>query len=53
MPPRELTCKDCGKPFEFPEKDQEFFKRNGWHDPIRCRPCRNLVKQRRPKKDEA
>lgn len=50
MASREITCRDCNKPFDFPEKDQEFFKQNGWSDPVRCRPCRNLAKQRRDQK---
>jgi len=52
MPDRKITCKDCGKQFDFPDKDQQFFNKNGWSDPIRCRPCRNLAKQRRPKQDQ-
>lgn len=52
MPDRELTCRDCNQSFQFSEKDQEFFKKNGWTDPVRCRPCRNLAKQRRPKQDQ-
>lgn len=52
MPDRKITCKDCGQSFEFSEKDQQFFKKNNWNDPIRCRPCRNIAKQRRPKQDQ-
>jgi len=52
MPERTIVCKDCGKPFDFPEKDQDFFKKNAWSDPIRCRPCRGIAKQRRPKQDQ-
>jgi hypothetical protein len=52
MPDRTITCRDCSQTFQFSEKDQEFFKKNGWNDPIRCRPCRNLAKQRRPKQDQ-
>jgi len=52
MPDRMITCRDCGQSFPFPERDQEFFKEKGWEDPIRCRPCRNLAKERRPKQDQ-
>lgn len=51
MPPRELTCRDCRQPFPFSERDQELWKEKGWNDPVRCRPCRNIAKQRRAQKD--
>lgn len=42
-----LKCKDCGNQFEFSEKDQEFFKKKGFPDPIRCKDCRAAKKKRR------
>lgn len=52
MPDQTITCRDCGQPFKFSEKDQQLFSQKGWNPPFRCRPCRNLAKQRRPKQDQ-
>jgi hypothetical protein len=52
MPDQTITCRDCGQPFKFSEKDQQLFADKGWKAPFRCRPCRNLAKQRRPKQDQ-
>jgi Probable zinc-ribbon domain len=35
-----LTCVDCGATFEFSGKDKEFWARNEWAPPLRCRTCR-------------
>lgn len=41
-----LTCKDCGKPFVFTARDQEFYAQKGFTNaPTRCRDCRNLKKK--------
>lgn len=41
-----LTCRDCGKPFVFTIRDQEFFAEKGFtNPPTRCRDCRNLRKK--------
>ncbi len=40
MPDINLTCRDCGKPFDFTERDQEFYAEKGWQNqPTRCRDC--------------
>lgn len=39
-----ITCKDCGQPFYFTERDQGFFKEKGWDPPKRCRDCRRQRK---------
>ncbi len=41
-----LTCRDCGKPFVFTARDQEFFAEKGFTNaPTRCKECRNLRKK--------
>ena len=40
FPMATLPCKECHRPFVFPESEQMFFRQNGWADPIRCRICR-------------
>jgi len=36
-----LTCKDCGKEFEFTAKEQEFYQEKGFENkPQRCKDCR-------------
>lgn len=44
----ELLCKDCGKPFVFTAKEQQFFVKQGFeHVPTRCASCRTLFRERR------
>lgn len=52
MPDKTLICKDCGEDFDFTEKEQQFFRKNSWNDPIRCKPCRDQRRQDRPKQDQ-
>jgi len=47
MSDTELTCKDCGKPFVWTEKEQQFYKEKGFSEPKRCRDCRVIKKQAR------
>ena len=43
-----LTCRDCGKPFEFTASEQEFYASKGFdNEPTRCPDCRRLHKQQR------
>jgi hypothetical protein len=44
MADRNLTCKDCGKPFVFTERDQQFYAEKLFSDPKRCVPCRRKKK---------
>jgi len=48
MPTKFLTCiePDCGKGFEFSERDQEFYETMGFLPPKRCFECRNRKKSR-------
>ena len=43
------TCKDCSCKITFSIKDQLEFKKKGYDDPIRCEPCRQLLKAARKK----
>jgi len=44
----ELLCKDCGKPFIFTAKEQQFFVKQGFeHVPTRCASCRTVLRQKR------
>ena len=59
MPDKTLTCQDCKNPFLFTESEQEHFakqidRRTGkaWTDPKRCRACRDINRQSRPKQDQ-
>lgn len=40
-----LKCVDCGKDFDFSERDQKFFQEKGFSEPKRCKPCRDIKKQ--------
>jgi hypothetical protein len=36
-----LTCRDCGKPFTFTARDQQFYAEKGFTNvPTRCKDCR-------------
>lgn len=42
-----LTCRDCGRPFEFTVDEQrEFASLGRFHAPSRCGPCREARKKR-------
>lgn len=47
MPDQELKCRDCGAAFVHPERDQEFYRQQGYQPPKRCKPCRDRKKQER------
>lgn len=36
----QLQCVECGKIFEFPAEDQEFYATKGYSSPKRCPDCR-------------
>lgn len=42
---KHLTCIDCRQLFPFEAGEQDFFKRRGWSDPIRCPCCRKKHKE--------
>jgi len=43
-----LTCKDCGAPFTFSVRDQQFYAEKGFeNEPQRCRDCRSARKTQR------
>ena len=39
-----IICKDCGKEFVFPVKDQEFYASKDFSEPVRCKECREAKK---------
>lgn len=41
---KDMQCVDCGNPFVFTARDQEFFQRQGFQNPKRCRECRAIKK---------
>ena len=44
---QKLTCKDCGVLFDFPPRDQDYYRENQWDPPVRCKPCRVTNKKLR------
>lgn len=43
-----LLCKDCGQPFIFTAKEQQFFVKQGFeHVPTRCANCRTVLREKR------
>lgn len=47
MPNVSIDCADCGTPFVFGEKDQEFYAKRQFTPPKRCRGCREERKAKR------
>lgn len=43
----EKNCSDCGDPFVFTVREQEFYKEKGYSEPKRCFKCRQLRKQQK------
>jgi CxxC-x17-CxxC domain-containing protein len=42
---KNITCKECGRPFFFIVRDQQFYAEKGFqNEPQRCRDCRNARK---------
>ncbi len=41
-----LTCKDCGHQWVWTIGEQEFYEKQGFTEPKRCKPCRDARKQR-------
>lgn len=41
-----LTCNDCGEPFLFSARDQEYALSKNFASPKYCKPCRILRKQK-------
>lgn len=47
MQDKTISCKDCGKDFQFTVGEQEFYKEKGFtNEPVRCPDCRKAAKQR-------
>ena len=42
-----IICKDCGRVFSFPVRDQLFYEKMGWNPPKRCKACREHCKIKR------
>jgi len=47
MQDKKIKCIDCKKDFIFSAGEQEFFKEKGYSEPIRCKDCRNKIKDKR------
>lgn len=43
---RLLTCVDCGQDFQWKASEQEFFAQRGFHQPKRCKACKQVKKER-------
>ena len=41
-----LFCKDCKRMFVFSEREQAFFAQHKWSEPVRCRDCRKIYRER-------
>lgn len=42
-----LSCTVCRQLFEFGEREQKYFAKQGWHPPKRCKACRDAIRARR------
>lgn len=41
MPDLEITCAECNTPFQFSEREQEYYRERNLTHPKRCKPCRD------------
>lgn len=46
MPDETITCCDCGNTFTFSQGEQDYYAKQGFNRPKRCRPCREEKKKR-------
>jgi len=44
---KKITCKECGKEFDFTASEQEFYQEKGLYEPKRCSDCRKAKRQER------
>ena len=47
-----IKCVDCGKEIILTEGEQEFYKKNKFPYPKRCKECRELLKLKRIEKSK-
>ena len=47
-----IKCQDCGKDFNFTERDQAFYQEKGFLPPKRCHFCRKARKERHLNKEK-
>ena len=47
---KQLTCKDCQKPFVFTISEQKYYAEMKYQSPSRCSDCRKKRRQARPNK---
>ena len=47
MADKNITCVDCGQPFNFSQGEQEFYEQRGMSEPKRCKECRQAKKAQR------
>ena len=45
--PEMIVCRDCGSMFVFTDGEKDFYARQGWDKPFRCRACRERKKKHR------
>ena len=41
MPDIEINCAECGTPFPFTEREQDYYKERNLSHPKRCKACRD------------
>ncbi len=52
MPDKTIKCVDCGNEFVFTEGEQAFYEEKGFHEPKRCKECRQKAKAAREQKEQ-
>ena len=45
-----IKCQDCEEEFVFTVREQKFYQDKGYANPIRCKKCRALKKEREAEK---
>ena len=43
---KRIVCIDCGKTFDFTNREHDFFIQKGWDEPTRCKECRDKKKKK-------
>jgi hypothetical protein len=53
MSDKTIRCIECGQDFIFEDGEQQFYARNSFHDPKRCKPCREENKRKKAERQDA
>lgn len=52
MEDKTIVCEQCGQEFVFTAGEQEFYTEKGFHEPKKCKACRDAFKAKKAQERE-